>query len=247
MLNSAIKRLTAQRDYISRTFIAHRRSVLSPIARVPDDILFTIFDFYLQSNIKVKRSMLFPTPFTLSVVARRWRSLALSYHSPWSIISQRSAHLAGSAQCVPEPRLEVQLQRPGTSPLSVDFTGRESWSRSSVKDVVHQLLREARRWRELSIQRLEPSPFRRIHGTPDPSSFPSLRTLIVENASYDAVGGVDPMFTPLTAPLLEDETFCNLDSTSRSLTNASLPCHQLTRLSLVSALHLHVKSIFPIL
>ncbi|TFL00325.1 hypothetical protein BDV98DRAFT_583567 [Pterulicium gracile] len=49
-LNAAIRRLTSQRDHISRTFIAHRRSVLSPIARVPDNILLNIFELYLQAG-----------------------------------------------------------------------------------------------------------------------------------------------------------------------------------------------------
>ncbi|TFK98811.1 hypothetical protein BDV98DRAFT_195214 [Pterulicium gracile] len=129
-LNSAINHLRKQRDYISQVFIPHWRSALAPIARVPDDILLHIFDFYLQlithpprtpTTSDAQSTEAHPTQLTLCMVSRRWRSLTISYQYRWSFVPRRSDHLAGSSRCNPNRRLEVQLQRSGNATLSVDF------------------------------------------------------------------------------------------------------------------------------
>jgi hypothetical protein len=88
-LNKEIDELTKRRDEHAR-FVEEHSALLSPIRRVPNDILSLIFLASLPRNSHfqklTKLSGIHPA-LVLSHVCRRWRHMSLSTPSLWSVIN----------------------------------------------------------------------------------------------------------------------------------------------------------------
>ncbi|KAJ7587196.1 hypothetical protein C8J56DRAFT_713129, partial [Mycena floridula] len=93
-LRSLIKRITAQKNHITKSTALHR-SMLSPIRQLPAEILSLIFsfccevDFWDVEPFEQKKNgtelsgVVWTEPFAIAAVCRYWRDLALSQPQLW--------------------------------------------------------------------------------------------------------------------------------------------------------------------
>ncbi|KAF5340894.1 hypothetical protein D9758_012192 [Tetrapyrgos nigripes] len=151
-----LNHLMRERDEVLSDLDA-QRAMLSPLSRLPLEILSTIFinclpeEEYLNPHPK-------DAPLLLLQVSRGWRDLALSMSSLWSSISVR----AGEDRCCPRKKLiETWLQRSGSRPLHFEIVeniaydstrelGVESFTTSA--DVLALFLPDFDRWKSVSLE-----------------------------------------------------------------------------------------------
>ncbi|KAJ6520523.1 hypothetical protein C8R45DRAFT_1121060 [Mycena sanguinolenta] len=132
-------------------------SILSPLRRIPAEILSFIFLLSTPTISEVRyvpwHEYLFWSPWTLGRVCRRWRSVALASPALWSSIIMRNPNDEES-EFYSLPMLEEQLTRSGMSPLHVVFDY-ESFNDKTgghvAEDVLKTLARHSSRWKSLYI------------------------------------------------------------------------------------------------
>ncbi|ESK93975.1 hypothetical protein Moror_12932 [Moniliophthora roreri MCA 2997] len=110
----AIRRLEIERDSIHVSLEQHR-ALLSPIRRIPTEMLAEIFQRCLPDELYVRPSPQ-DAPLLLGQVCSSWRQLALGTSSLWS-----SIHITVDEKgCHPHlPLVEVWLSRSATKPLAI--------------------------------------------------------------------------------------------------------------------------------
>ncbi|KAJ7360978.1 hypothetical protein DFH08DRAFT_732498 [Mycena albidolilacea] len=134
------------------------RSILSPLRRIPPEILAHIFLLSLPSisdtrnepwDIYLERS-----PWVLTHVSRRWRAVALASPALWCRIIIRSTDISDDSEICSLPMLAAQLARSGKSPLEIIFDY-ETFNDKSGGDVAQEALqtlaRHSARWKILRI------------------------------------------------------------------------------------------------
>ncbi|KAL0958088.1 hypothetical protein HGRIS_014890 [Hohenbuehelia grisea] len=117
-------------------------SVSAPIRRLPDDVLREIFQWCC--SLKSRQTMrLKESPWTLSMVCRRWRFLAVSLPTLWTSISistqrgRRPLHLAAI--------LRTYLERSGVAPLDITHHCPVD------SDIFSTLFAQIHRWRNIDL------------------------------------------------------------------------------------------------
>ncbi|KAF9261518.1 hypothetical protein L218DRAFT_869680, partial [Marasmius fiardii PR-910] len=83
-LNAAIIAVESRRTAVKRE-VEHYRSLLSPIQRMPPEVLTEIFGHC--GRLSNMNGLIMPVPMAISMVCGRWRELAVSTPSLWSSIS----------------------------------------------------------------------------------------------------------------------------------------------------------------
>ncbi|KAJ7498103.1 hypothetical protein B0H11DRAFT_1998689 [Mycena galericulata] len=119
-------------------------AILSPLRRIPPEVLREIFSWTLSSNldevINVKAS-----PWVLTHINRRWRAVAISSASLWSLI-----YIDYSKECVyPLAMIEVQVQR--ARMLKIHFYGDQKEESSYQIEMFNFLSQHSGRWEDLSL------------------------------------------------------------------------------------------------
>ncbi|KAJ7587168.1 hypothetical protein C8J56DRAFT_92346 [Mycena floridula] len=119
--------------------ISIHQSFISPIRRLPSELLGLIFSFFctvdfwdcdpFQSKSKRMTGSLFREPFIIATVCSHWRSIALSMPSLWSTIMLGGETVEKSREdpeadnpdvlAFPEDVFEVALERSGRHPLKL--------------------------------------------------------------------------------------------------------------------------------
>ncbi|KAJ7718278.1 hypothetical protein B0H16DRAFT_1797754 [Mycena metata] len=119
-LQSLLEQVTAQRDRLN-VFVDAHLALISPIRRLPDDIVAEIFKATLPTDRNVMMSSA-EAPLLLSSVFQVWRRLALSTPRLWA-----SFHIVIPASEAELPHLgettSLWLSRSGALPLSVSLFG----------------------------------------------------------------------------------------------------------------------------
>ncbi|KAJ7888091.1 hypothetical protein B0H14DRAFT_2562469 [Mycena olivaceomarginata] len=144
-LEAAIARLTRKRDEIAEN-IRQRRAILSPIRRVPPELVCKILVLSLSSDDD--GDIANEPPWYLGHICRFWRHCVLAYPALWSSIT-----IPSSASSDPHPllsMLEIQLVRSADAPLRVcwsPYDNRNTADSASV-DLV---LAHSSRWRTLLL------------------------------------------------------------------------------------------------
>ncbi|KAJ6476738.1 hypothetical protein C8R47DRAFT_657986 [Mycena vitilis] len=126
-LNSRIKNLQAtlnqlihERDNVaSRTRLC--TSVLSPIRRVPPEIICEIFSWTLPRTKRVAGEPPTGAPWYLGQICGVWRQIALGLPSLWSSVAIIHTEDFAAADFSPLPLVEAQLIRSAHAPLELDF------------------------------------------------------------------------------------------------------------------------------
>ncbi|KAJ7605296.1 hypothetical protein FB45DRAFT_953414 [Roridomyces roridus] len=158
-LRERLKQLQSEKSALN-ALQEENTAILSPIRRVPPEILAEIFSWTLPgpheafalAGEKAKHS-----PWILGHICGRWRAIALSVPSLWSLI-----HVAGRTSVDPLPMLRTQVAR--ARALKIHFVGFEpdsdsdsddddsNESRSTTQLELFDFLAEhSTRWEELNI------------------------------------------------------------------------------------------------
>ncbi|KAF7370259.1 hypothetical protein MSAN_00657000 [Mycena sanguinolenta] len=164
VLRKALDKLTEERDALS-TYVEAHKSLLSPIRRLPRDIVEVIFLACLPMHRNCVMSAQ-EAPVLLGRICSSWRAISLSMPRLWSRLHVArptvpyntftfSAYEAKVVQ-----RLKVAaawLRRSGTCPLSISlqsshhYDTRTSWDTPRTDPFLNILIPFASRWQDVSV------------------------------------------------------------------------------------------------
>ncbi|KAJ7609149.1 hypothetical protein FB45DRAFT_1067153, partial [Roridomyces roridus] len=238
-LEDRLKELQSERLAL-RKLHEEDSAILSPLRRVPPEILAEVFswtlpgpdDAFALAGKKAKHS-----PWILGYICRRWRDIALSIPSLWSLI-----HVVGRKSMDPLPMLRVQVARART--LKIHFVGfeppSESGSGTQVErtqlDLFNFLSAHSTRWEELNVVI---TPFMVPRFPALRGRLPSLKRLWIKWAQYDMQNRdtVNTIQCFETAGSLVDVGVLN-DKPHTML--PLMPAHQITYYRVESSWEIHV-------
>ncbi|KAJ7654611.1 hypothetical protein DFH06DRAFT_1202886 [Mycena polygramma] len=226
-LRKTLKQLKEARVSLS-SYRKRNMAILSPLRRMPAEVLGEIFSWTLPAVGEELRDRMKldvgASPWVLTHINSRWRAVALSNPSVWSLIMITYSEEYAAASAYPLSLIEAQLQRSQTQMLKVHFYGSHDADFGPQIQMFDLLSKHSWRWEELSLGitvDLVPSlPALR-------DRMPSLRRLWIqwnekELTRVDSIDGFQ------TAPCLLD---AGVFSEYRFIPCA-LPVHQLTRYEL---------------
>ena len=205
--------------------------ILSPIRRIPDDVLHEIFSYCLPTN---RNPVISPSeaPLILTQICRSWRSVALSCPLIWARIHIPICYDSDlNSEALDEAEFHAQnllyyetmerrcehiqnwLSRSATFPISVSveypspgWSPRENqteWEDQIVKKLFETLSPFASRWRDMEIQ-LPADLYPHIEAFISVESVPSLRNLKISARNRGRSGsGEPPNFSLVHAPGLQ--------------------------------------------
>ncbi|KAJ6582025.1 hypothetical protein B0H19DRAFT_522398 [Mycena capillaripes] len=143
LLQASLDKIIQERDELDIEIRRHEGGV-SPLRRVPTEILSRIFTFTLPPHQHDTES----APWTVSAVCARWRATVISQSCFWTFIDLRSHRKYRKSTST--FRLETQLRRSGELPLNIDFAASSSSEDRNGKEV-KILCKHARRWGVVSF------------------------------------------------------------------------------------------------
>lgn len=218
------------------------RSLLSPIRRLPAELLGVVFVFCLPNSSFVlpeKRH----APLLLTRICSSWRTIALSTPELWSRlrivhhVNGRGQRKLNDIDHIIAPFMALWLSRSGSFPLSISITGIAM--KQSILDVLSHHSSHCRR---LELIRMHSwSSFRISH-----RDFPILRRLHVHSRVPDVK--VFP-YLIASAPELVDlrwEVGSHVDGPSSLTITSSLPWAQLKRILLGSSTSTSIELLLDI-
>ncbi|KAJ7603800.1 hypothetical protein FB45DRAFT_1085537 [Roridomyces roridus] len=130
-LENRVKVLARERELVSE-YRRRNVGILSPVRRLPPEILCQIFAWSLPTTEDVKA----PT---------RWRSICISNHSLWSMI-----HVDAAGFLPPSAVIQTQVQR--ARGLKIHFYGREDRTPTQQTQLFRFLSDYSFRWEELCLR-----------------------------------------------------------------------------------------------
>ncbi|KAK7030528.1 ABC protein [Favolaschia claudopus] len=220
------------------SFREQNRKVLSPLRRVPPEVLGEIFQWTLFSSHN-SGSKISNSPWKLTHVCRRWRDVAISRASLWSLVAINFVYRnseyrddSDSSRMYPLPMVETQIERAQSHNLMIHFYGNEVAKSEPQIQVLECLMQYMSRWEELSIgltSFLYPI-LERMAG-----QLPLLRRLWVEWMCLESQQLAGPIMAFQGAHSLVDAAIGN----SYMYTPVFLPIGQLTRYQLDASWHTH--------
>ncbi|KAJ4491426.1 hypothetical protein C8J55DRAFT_449966 [Lentinula edodes] len=198
------------------------RSLLSPIRKLPNEILGIIFDFACNQNLlcdsEDKYSAIRVLPaLAISAVSFRWRHLALSSSRLWSTLNLKFSVAAITAEFM--LKLKLYLERSGNSPLFLDVKIKGFPDDNSSLPVMDLLVQHSKRWKTFTVngQWLLTSCYALLHPR---QHFPILTAL-----------STDGDFHQEELDIFEDSPqLCSVRTTV--LPPSRLPSHQLTHVEI---------------
>lgn len=256
-IDIAIQRLKSQKRHLAKHYIAPRRSIISPIARIPEDVLLLIFDYCSHDKpVATSPNGAVSKPLIMAAICRRWRLAMLSYQHPWSILPVAQVHYTLRRDKHIRDRftrlLRIHLQRAGGSLLRVSVSHEAPWS----ADAATLLLDSTDAWEELDL--LDGS-WKKVmeDALANPSHsyhFPSLRVLRMQgfwkgDAENGVIGTASDIFTQQSAPSLEEVTLENVLPSEYVWPRmpSVFPLRQLRRITLYATTGIQLPNVFIIL
>ncbi|KAJ7677768.1 hypothetical protein DFH06DRAFT_1167126 [Mycena polygramma] len=156
-VSEQLKKLRQMRSSLS-SYRTRNRAILSPLRRMPPEILGEIFMCTLpSSNLRIARGkgiQITDSPWVLTHVCQDWKKISLSIPSLWSSVIVSYSPKIGPA-AYPVAMVETQIARAQNSHLKIHFYGHEgAYPENSQKQIemFKSLARHALRWGELNVQ-----------------------------------------------------------------------------------------------
>ncbi|KAJ6467996.1 hypothetical protein C8R47DRAFT_1303136, partial [Mycena vitilis] len=129
---------------------AQNCSILSPLRRMPPEVLSEIFAWTLPSaweSCKRQKPRVTDSPWILTHVSHRWRAVAILNSSLWSIVAIK--YPSGTDPSVHSlAMIKTQLAR--AQKLKVNFSGNQMSDPGPQMEMFRYLSKHASRWEELS-------------------------------------------------------------------------------------------------
>ncbi|KAK7031840.1 F-box domain-containing protein [Favolaschia claudopus] len=211
------------------SFREQNRGVLSPLRRVPLEVLGEIFQWALplpQDSPLRKGFRISDSPWNLTHVCRRWRDVAISAPSLWSLVAIKYGDDSKSSLwSYPLPMVETQIERAQSHGLRIHFYGSEVANSESQIQVLECLMQYMSRWEDLSIG-LTSFLYPILESVDDQLSL--LRRVWVEWMCLESQQSAGPITAFQRAPSLCNVAVCN----EHMYTPVFLPIEQLTRYQL---------------
>ncbi|KAJ7483432.1 hypothetical protein FB451DRAFT_1234617 [Mycena latifolia] len=231
-LRDRLKHLEEEHTFLSK-YRAQNYAILSPLRRMPPEVLGEIFSWTLPSASEAMAAArlgfdLGSSPWLLTRISSRWRAVSLSHPSLWSLVVidySRSSRYPPSL-----PMLETQIARARN--LKIHFYGCEETASSRQLASFQCLVQRSSLWEELSIG-LTSDLFPLLPTLRD--CVPSLRKLWLQWTDSEHLETVESIDTFRTASSLTDVGIC---SRFRFIP-IPLPVHQLTRYDISAPWEVH--------
>ncbi|KAJ7663941.1 hypothetical protein DFH06DRAFT_1087795 [Mycena polygramma] len=238
-LRAQLKRLEEERASFF-SYRARNRAILSPLRRMPPEVLNEIFFWTLPLTTDTLRRTKFDmgaSPWVLSRISSRWRAIALSTPSLWSRIVVDFSESQDASSAYPLPFAKAQIER--SQKLKIHFYGDSEADSQPQIELFQLLAQHSSRWEEFSIGvtsaivPLLPAVRHRI---------PLLKRLYIQwqDAESQSVESLDCF---QTAPSLVDAGIYN----EFHFLPTAFPVHQLTRYQLDApwATHREILNLAP--
>ncbi|KAK0479517.1 hypothetical protein IW261DRAFT_1365103 [Armillaria novae-zelandiae] len=168
------------------------QTIVSPIRRIPEDIICEIFLACWETEGEIKDSLNGKfAPFVLSKVCREWRSIALSTSRLWSTISlDFDLYRNDSMEC--QYLLQMLLSRSTTRDIILSVHSNKEITKNHLMPI---LLMSAPRWTDVSIS----IPYLSLH------AFSAARGYLhrLKHLHVDFIRGIARMRIPLSKPVFD--------------------------------------------
>ncbi|KAJ6499315.1 hypothetical protein C8R45DRAFT_864802 [Mycena sanguinolenta] len=230
-LRTLIHRLIEKRDNLEGFIHAHE-ALISPVRRLPADIMSEIFTACIPANRNAIMSAA-EAPLLLCRVCQSWRSVALSTPRLWAslhIVAHGNVREAG-----PDSKLQKVikaihswLSRAGVLPLSISLV--RSWTSKEVdfRPFLETLISYSSRWKRIRFELETSSSFYPLV-TLSPSDVPMLEIVSMDGFKTSDEETDDRMMSFLGSASLRTLFFRHMAS---SFFTFPLPWNQLRHLSL---------------
>ncbi|KAJ7646498.1 hypothetical protein FB45DRAFT_1051184 [Roridomyces roridus] len=235
-LEKFIELCSSYRTELRRSIVTHR-SILSPIRRLPNELLAEIFtaavkDAFRGSDRLDCLSPWSQPPWTLARVCRRWAAIVLGTPSMWSRIFLNLDAIGAGPGAV--ALTELLHQRSGGLPLSITMNERYNSETRGVLDVVFT---HCERWQHWELLVSRGSPLLLDIPTAHAGRLPNLTTLKIyaefgpDDAEFESLAGFRNIFA--IAPRLT-AVYASFEDSNRVFSRPPLefPWPQLTTLSI---------------
>ncbi|KAL0068401.1 hypothetical protein AAF712_004479 [Marasmius tenuissimus] len=219
-LRSTLGYLLSQREKL-QSFVNSHRALISPIRRLPPEVLSEIFVHCLQDKDRNPTRSVTEAPLLLTFVCRRWREIALSTARLWrgihiyfpSVTKRHEQRFKEIAERRSEG-VKAWLSRSGSLPLSISLVVGLNRDRIALEEVVKPLLDVffsfSHKWGDI-VLRVPSGLLKVIEQTAKPEELKQLRTLSVD---YDMA----------TRQLLVLGPVANNDAANQAVPLAGLIC-----------------------
>ncbi|KAJ7780094.1 hypothetical protein DFH07DRAFT_793748 [Mycena maculata] len=146
LLKDRLKELEDERSALSE-YHAQNTVILSPLRRMPPEVLGEIFSWTVPSLAELvdrEESDIECSPWVLTHVSHRWRAIALSTPSLWSLL------YISFPRDYPPAMVKTRLER--AQKLKIHFFGRQEHDPRLQIEMFKFLSEHSQRWEELSLQ-----------------------------------------------------------------------------------------------
>ncbi|KAJ7681834.1 hypothetical protein DFH06DRAFT_1159445 [Mycena polygramma] len=215
-LRERLGQLETERYQLEHCVLQHR-AILSPLRRLPAEVLGEIFSWTLP--VACERYSIAQSPWVLTHASQHWRDVAIGTPALWSLVDISYKQAYDPRLLCPLPMLETQISRANT--LKIHFTGDEGVDPQPQTETFRCLAAHASRWGELTVD-LTSAVFPILTGLRN--RLPALRKLWIQWNCRESQEGVDLIETFETAPSLVDVTVFN----DYRFIHILLPVHRLT-------------------
>ncbi|KAG7089958.1 hypothetical protein E1B28_011583 [Marasmius oreades] len=218
-LRSIMKKLERERAYLQR-YIDEYRTLLSPIRKLPPEILTEIFSLHCQAPSWLRRPVIAP-PMIIAQTCSFWRQLALDTPLLWASFHVTLSPFPGNIQL-----LSTYLHRSKDLPLTVELDYREP----NDCLVLKTLLEHSWRWKRFLLYGAD-----RLSSIESPLILPLLKSLELSTITSSRVTSIFKNALALKRLTLDNVSVHTIEL-------ETLPCSRLTsvtvrRLSVSDALH----------
>ncbi|KAJ7616956.1 hypothetical protein DFH06DRAFT_1238227 [Mycena polygramma] len=144
IIQATMARLTSERDNLAEQ-VDQCLHVLSPIRRVPPELICEIFLRTLPCTRSVAGSIVTQAPWYLGHISSVWRGIALAFPPLWSIIPFSHSPAHPHEKVLPLTMVETQLVRSSNTPLHINI----EWLVNTPSDTapfIDALLPHSNRW-----------------------------------------------------------------------------------------------------
>ncbi|KAJ7785659.1 hypothetical protein B0H16DRAFT_1354385 [Mycena metata] len=224
-LQKAIDELTEEHRSVS-TYVEAHKALLSPLRRLPLDIIQEIFVACLPTHRNCVMSAV-EAPMLLGRICSSWRALSLSTPRLWARLHIAEPDPPGHWQTPIYAAQYTQriantitwLGRSGICPLSISLEGSQYPEPSAVSPFLEVILSQASRWRHIAITAASSVALNTVFSLTD-NDVPMLETLEIEQTqSYSR----SPSIENVSLKLLRGPKISSVALTTSEINLVALP------------------------